>query len=76
MTVTTCFSSATGAVGAIVKNTFKTDFPAIYVEDTHEAMQTGAYYRNRFDIPVIGVTVGWENYHEILFIMPSQRNIR
>lgn len=66
----------TGAVGAIVKNTFKTDFPAIYVEDTHEAMRKlAAYYRNQFDIPVIGVTgsVGKTTTKEMIYYAISTK---
>lgn len=46
-----------GAVAAVVARVPDTDLPFVKVNDTHEALgKLAAYWRQQFDIPVIGIT--------------------
>ena len=47
----------TPIAGVLVRSDYKTDLPAIYVENTHEALlKLACFYRSQFEIPVVGLT--------------------
>lgn len=50
-------ASAQGAVGALVQEPRDSPLPLVKVSDTHVALgRLGAYWRSRFEIPVVAVT--------------------
>ena len=62
--------------GVMVRNDFKTNLPAIYVEDTIEAMlRLSAFYRSQFDIPIVGLTgsVGKTTTKDMIYCVLSEK---